>query len=106
MPMPSRHTSTRNVAFELHGIRPLTSTAPWRRSLITEPSAGSTPAPTPPIAARAHVTFGIHRAAADRARRTAGGDELGGVGDEGGDLLAADAQPRGRGGASFLPLLG
>ena len=40
-PAPSRHASTRKVAFELHGMRPTISTSPARQDLVLAVSSAS-----------------------------------------------------------------
>ena len=75
---PSWHSSTRYVAFELHGMRPTSDTSPSVRSV--RGSAGGQSRPwrsvhSVTVHARADVPVGVQRAAAQRARRPAAFDQ-------------------------------
>src|SRR5689334_10903894 len=97
-------TVTRNVAFELNGIRPWISTAPARRSGSTAGSVVDTvesrrssislddslTGPGASVPAGAHVPLRIHRAAAEATRGPATGDQLPGPVDERDDLVAGE----------------
>src|SRR4030095_14064567 len=93
---PACVTSTRNVALELHGIRPFTVTSPRRRSPAVSVDDVA-------VAPRADVAARVLGLVAPLADLPAGLHQLGRLLDEGRRLRAGDQQPH-RGGVALLVL--
>src|SRR5258706_11983445 len=80
-------TLTRNVAFELHGMRPSTSRRPCSRRCSASASALESRTSVHP---RAVMTLDVHRQSAPTAHGPAAGHGVVGGADEGHDLVTRE----------------